>query len=70
MCALTQCAGRDPLARQRQQCPRKPRRRSSANADETARAPEDVASTALFLVRDAPYITGQVFNVDGGRSIA
>ncbi|MBJ40544.1 MAG: pteridine reductase [Gammaproteobacteria bacterium] len=33
-------------------------------------APEDVASTALFLVRDAPYITGQVFNVDGGRSIA
>ena len=33
-------------------------------------APEDVASTALFLVRDAPYITGQVLNVDGGRSIA
>lgn len=33
-------------------------------------SPEDVASTALFLVRDAPYITGQVFNVDGGRSIA
>ncbi|MBF69178.1 MAG: pteridine reductase [Gammaproteobacteria bacterium] len=33
-------------------------------------APEDVANTALFLVRDAPYITGQVLNVDGGRSIA
>ena len=33
-------------------------------------APEDVASTALFLVRDAPYIAGQVFNVDGGRSLA
>ena len=30
---------------------------------------EDVANTALFLVRDAPYITGQVLNVDGGRSI-
>ena len=33
-------------------------------------SPEDVASTALFLVRDTPYITGQVFSVDGGRSIA
>lgn len=30
---------------------------------------EDVAKTALFLVRDAPYITGQVLAVDGGRSI-
>jgi pteridine reductase len=30
---------------------------------------EDVARTALFLVRDAPYITGQIIAVDGGRSI-
>ena len=31
--------------------------------------PQDVARTALFLVRDAPYITGQIIAVDGGRSI-
>jgi pteridine reductase len=31
--------------------------------------PEDVARTILFLVRDAPYITGQIIAVDGGRSI-
>ena len=31
--------------------------------------PEDVAATVLFLVRDAPYITGQVIAVDGGRSV-
>lgn len=31
--------------------------------------PADVAKTALFLLRDAPYITGQVIAVDGGRSI-
>jgi pteridine reductase len=31
--------------------------------------PEDIASTVLFLVRDAPYITGQIIAVDGGRSI-
>ena len=29
--------------------------------------PEDIANTVLFLVRDAPYITGQVIPVDGGR---
>ncbi|MEK7796278.1 MAG: SDR family oxidoreductase, partial [Pseudomonadota bacterium] len=29
--------------------------------------PEDVARTALFLVRDAEFITGQVLVVDGGR---
>jgi hypothetical protein len=23
----------------------------------------------LFLVRDAPYITGQIIAVDGGRSV-
>ena len=31
--------------------------------------PEDIADTVLFLAAHAPYITGQVFNVDGGRSI-
>jgi pteridine reductase len=32
-------------------------------------SPQDIARTALFLVRDAPYITGQIIAVDGGRSI-
>lgn len=31
--------------------------------------PEDIADTVLFLVRDAPYITGQIIAVDGGRSV-
>jgi pteridine reductase len=31
--------------------------------------PQDVAKTALFLAKDAPYITGQIIAVDGGRSI-
>jgi pteridine reductase len=31
--------------------------------------PQDIARTALFLVKDAPYITGQIIAVDGGRSI-
>jgi len=31
--------------------------------------PEDIARTVGFLVFDAPYITGQVIAVDGGRSI-
>jgi pteridine reductase len=31
--------------------------------------PQDIARTALFLVREAPYITGQIIAVDGGRSI-
>ncbi len=30
---------------------------------------QDIATTALFLLRDAPYITGQIIAVDGGRSI-
>ena len=30
--------------------------------------PDDIAGTVLFLLRDAPFITGQVINVDGGRS--
>jgi pteridine reductase len=31
--------------------------------------PDDIARTVGFLVFDAPYITGQVIAVDGGRSI-
>ncbi|MDH4284009.1 MAG: pteridine reductase [Gallionellaceae bacterium] len=31
--------------------------------------PEDVARTVQFLLNDAPYVTGQVIAVDGGRSI-
>lgn len=32
-------------------------------------SPEDIASTALFFLRDAPFITGQIISVDGGRSV-
>ena len=32
--------------------------------------PEDVARTVRFLVEQGDYITGQIINVDGGRSIA
>jgi pteridine reductase len=31
--------------------------------------PEDIAAAVLFLVRDAPYVTGQILAVDGGRSV-
>jgi pteridine reductase len=31
--------------------------------------PDDIAKTVAFLIHDAPYITGQVIAVDGGRSI-
>jgi pteridine reductase len=30
--------------------------------------PSDIARTVKFLLFDAPYITGQVINVDGGRT--
>ncbi|MCP5360372.1 MAG: pteridine reductase [Steroidobacteraceae bacterium] len=30
---------------------------------------EDIARTALFFAADAPYVTGQVLAVDGGRSV-
>lgn len=32
-------------------------------------SPEDIARTVKFLLYDAPFITGQIINVDGGRSI-
>ncbi|MGB3623809.1 pteridine reductase [Ketobacter sp. MCCC 1A13808] len=31
--------------------------------------PEDIAKAILFLVADAPYVTGQILAVDGGRSL-
>ncbi len=31
-------------------------------------APGDIARTVKFLILDAPYVTGQVINVDGGRT--
>ena len=30
--------------------------------------PEDIARTVAFLIQDAPYVTGQIIAVDGGRS--
>jgi pteridine reductase len=32
-------------------------------------SPGDIARTALFLATEAPYVTGQVIAVDGGRSL-
>ena len=31
--------------------------------------PDDIARTVLFLIADAPYITGEVITVDGGRNV-
>jgi pteridine reductase len=31
-------------------------------------SPEDIARAALFFVSEAPYVTGQILAVDGGRS--
>lgn len=30
--------------------------------------PQDIARAVRFLLNDAPYVTGQVINIDGGRS--
>jgi len=32
-------------------------------------SPEDIARTAYFFAAEAPYVTGQVIAVDGGRSV-
>ncbi len=34
-----------------------------------AGSPADVADTVLWLLRDAPFVTGQIIRVDGGRSL-
>jgi len=31
--------------------------------------PDDIASTVLFLLKEATYVTGQILAVDGGRSL-
>ena len=35
-----------------------------------AGTPEDVAGAVLWLLRDAPFVTGQIIRVDGGRTLA
>ena len=32
-------------------------------------APADIASAVAYLALDAPYVTGQILAVDGGRSL-
>ena len=32
--------------------------------------PDDIAKAVLFLLAEAPYITGETLNVDGGRQVA
>jgi pteridine reductase len=32
-------------------------------------SPQDIALAALYFAKDAPYVTGQILAVDGGRSI-
>ena len=32
-------------------------------------SPEDIVRTLMFFVADAPYVTGQILAVDGGRSV-
>jgi pteridine reductase len=34
-----------------------------------AGTPDDVAGAVLWLLRDAPFVTGQIIRVDGGRSL-
>jgi len=35
-----------------------------------AGVPEDVAGVVLWLLRDAPFVTGQTIRVDGGRTLS
>lgn len=35
-----------------------------------AGSPEDVANTVLWRLRDAPFVTGQIIRVDGGRTLS
>ena len=46
------------------------RRKIVAHTCSSAKAnPSDIARTVRFLIADAPYITGQIIAVDGGRSV-
>jgi pteridine reductase len=31
--------------------------------------PEDIAEAVRWLILDAPYVTGQILRIDGGRSL-
>ena len=33
-------------------------------------SPDDIARAVRFLIYDAPYVTGQILAVDGGRSVS
>ena len=35
-----------------------------------AGSPDDVAGAVLWLLRDAPFVTGQIIHVDGGRTLS
>ncbi|WP_267226356.1 pteridine reductase [Dyella silvae] len=35
-----------------------------------AGSPEDVAGAVLWLLRDAPFVTGQIIRIDGGRTLS
>ncbi len=35
-----------------------------------AGTPEDVAGAVLWLLRDAPFVTGQILRIDGGRTLS
>lgn len=35
-----------------------------------AGTPEDVAGAVLWLLRDAPFVTGQIIRIDGGRTLS
>lgn len=35
-----------------------------------AGTPDDVAAAVLWLLRDAPFVTGQIIRVDGGRTLS
>jgi pteridine reductase len=32
--------------------------------------PEDIGSAVLWLIRDAPFVTGEIVRIDGGRHLA
>jgi pteridine reductase len=35
-----------------------------------AGSPDDVAGAVLWLLRDAPFVTGQIIRIDGGRTLS
>ncbi len=48
----------------------KPRPRATNQAIKRLATPEDIVGTVAFVVSDdAAYMTGQLLNVDGGRTM-